>query len=201
MYHTQCDWCGKQIDTESEQYASAGIKIVTLEHGRFGGERVDEHEPTRFFHVTPLRSREEWDRLGLDVELRSAELGDCCYTRALRAIEGGDFDEPDAGLEWRLAPLGASISSAARSANQTPLSEPVAPDADLRTFIYTFAPSPRHKLLDACARLGITNLDQLDAMTDDEIIALEGWGMISCKKVRSFIAARNEAREKVSADA
>jgi hypothetical protein len=106
MFHTVCDWCRKSIKTGTEPYVRALIEIRTLERDRLN-KRVDETEPTRFFHCAPLRSRGEWDRLGLDIEVRSDELGDCCYTRALRAIEGGDFDAPDAGFEWRLLPVGA----------------------------------------------------------------------------------------------
>lgn len=110
MYHHACDWCGERINTTREQYVELAVEIVTLETERIREQRVRETEPTRFFHVTPLRSRDEWDRLGLDIEVRSDDLGDCCYTRALRAIEGNGFDEPDAGLEWRLVPVGATVS-------------------------------------------------------------------------------------------
>ncbi len=107
MYHHQCDWCGGVIRTSSEQYVRARIDIVT---GRKDYAKRDDNEtePSRFFHVAPRRSGDEWDRLG--IEVRSEEIGDCCYTRALKAIEAQGFDEPDAGLEWRLVPVGARLS-------------------------------------------------------------------------------------------
>jgi hypothetical protein len=108
MFHYQCDWCGERINAHRDQYVKASIEIVTHETDRLGREET-ETEPTRFFHVAPLRSSEEWNRLGLEV--RSEEIGDCCYTRALKAIEGRDFDAPDAGMEWRLVPVGARIEA------------------------------------------------------------------------------------------
>jgi len=107
MYHYQCDWCGEQIRVASEQHVRANIALVT-DQTDYRGKREEEAEPSRFFHVTPRRSRDEWDRLGLEV--RNEEIGDCCYTRALRAIEGSGWEEPDAGLEWRLVPVGARLT-------------------------------------------------------------------------------------------
>jgi hypothetical protein len=194
MYHYQCDWCGKRINEVSEQYVRANIRIVTTEVERFSGKRIDEVEPTRFFHVTPLRTRSEWDRLGLDIEVGSDKLGDCCYTRALRAIEGGDFDEPDAGLEWRLVPVGARILDTP-SRPRVPGGAPGCPDgvwADpgLAEFLGTLAPSPRHKMARALAEGGIETLGLVEELDDEELLALDGMGAITLAKLRSFIAAR-----------
>ncbi|MFZ2049532.1 MAG: hypothetical protein WAU69_01215 [Solirubrobacteraceae bacterium] len=109
MYQYECDWCGRRINPFREQYVEASIEIVTGEKD-YAGRAQNRVEPSRFFHVTPLRSREEWDRLGLELEVGSEEIGDCCYTRALRHIEPADLSEPDMGLEWRLVPVGARIS-------------------------------------------------------------------------------------------
>jgi hypothetical protein len=198
MYHYQCDWCGKQINTERKQYVKASISIVTLEKDRIREERVAQAEPTRFFHVTPLRSKDEWDRLGLDIEVGSDDLGDCCYTRALRAIEGHDFDEPDAGLEWRLMPIDGADEPVTqeRSGSRRPPAQPVDADADLEAFYFTLAPSQRHKLWGQFEAQGISDLDQLSAMSDDELIALDGVAWLTRCKIREFIAARDEARKK-----
>jgi hypothetical protein len=107
MYHYQCDWCGEQIRVSSEPYVRANIALVTNQTD-YRGKREEEAEPSRFFHVTPRRSRDEWDRLGLEV--KNEAISDCCYTRALRAIEGSGWEEPDAGLEWRLVPVGTRLS-------------------------------------------------------------------------------------------
>ncbi len=64
MFHYECDWCGEQIDVQREPLAKVEIKIVTLERDH-RGKRDEETEPSRFFHVSPLRSRDEWDRLGI----------------------------------------------------------------------------------------------------------------------------------------
>lgn len=68
-----------------------------------GDKDMARTEPTRFFHATKLRNLDEMDRLGIVLK---EDLGDCCYTRALRAIEGIAPDTPpDMGLEWRLMPI------------------------------------------------------------------------------------------------
>lgn len=192
MYHCECDWCRERIDTDKQQYVRASIKMVTGKSDSLG-RPDDETEPTRFFHVTPLRSRDEWDRLG--IEVRSNEIGDCCYTRALRAIEGGDFEAPDAGLEWRLMPVDGGGE---RGTTRQPR---VAADADLEAFFATLAPSPRHRLWGRFDRQGISTLEQLDAMTDDELLALEGVAWVTRCKIRAFIAARNEARKSTPKEA
>lgn len=104
MYRMHCDWCGDSIDTSREQYVRARIEVMTGKKD-YAGREETETEPTRFFHMEPLRTRDEWDRLGLQLEVR-VPVGDCCYTRMLRAIEPVADGEPaDAGLEWRLMPV------------------------------------------------------------------------------------------------
>jgi hypothetical protein len=196
MFRTECecDWCGEEIDTRRDQYVKARISVITgeLDHLR---RPVEEAEPTRFFHVTPRRSRDEWDRLGLEV--RSEAIGDCCYTRALRAIEGRGFDEPDAGMEWRLMPITARPERASygRQGSRIAPAEPVDADADLAAFLNTLVPPHGERLGHALAGEGITELDQLEAMSDGDLLLLKGVGLTLLRKLRAFLAARAEARE------
>jgi hypothetical protein len=184
MYRTECDWCHNQIHTSREQYVEVSIEVVTHETDHLQRPK-NEQEPTRFFHVAPRRSCDEWDRLGLEV--RSEDIGDCCYTRALRAIEGTDFDEPDAGFEWRLVPLvdGPLPAQAGDPRGRAGL------DDDLHAFLQTLAPSPRFKLRHALADAGITTLTLASELTDDELLAVNGIGPTLVRKLRAFVAQRN----------
>lgn len=186
MYRTECDWCHKKIRTSTEQYVEVSIEVVTRETDRLGRERNDD-EPMRFFHVAPRRTRDEWDRLGLEV--RSEEIGDCCYTRALRAIEGRDFGEPDAGHEWRLVPIaaGAAPLPTGQKAFDTGL------DDELWTFLCTLAPAPRFKLRDALAAVSIDTLTLVAELSDAELLAVNGIGPTLLRKLRAFIAERETA--------
>jgi hypothetical protein len=193
MYYYQCDWCGGQIDTQ-QPYAKANIKIVSASRDRLG-RREETVEPTRFFHANPLRSLDEWDRLG--IEVKDEGLSDCCYTRALNQIEGEpDSGTPDMGMEWRLVPVDAPVGET----RAAPTSKPVPADADLGDFLATLAPSPRHALSRTLERAGVDTLEGLEALTVDDLMEMPGIGWTTVKKIRAFIAARGEAsREKATA--
>ena len=70
----------------------------------------------------------------------------------------------------------------------------VAADADLDSFLATLKPSQRTTLRDRLSRQGIVSLDQLAAMSDDEMMALEGVAWKLRCKIRDFITARDEQR-------
>lgn len=108
MYHYECDWCHERIDVHRKPYVKVSIDVIGTTTD-YRGKREAQVEPARFFHAAPLRSRDEWDRLGLGLEVKDETLSDCCYTRALRAIEGDDFSAPDAGFEWQLVPVGSKV--------------------------------------------------------------------------------------------
>lgn len=194
MYYYLCDWCGKSISAGQETYVKAAIEIVNTSIGARGRPKTTT-EPARFFHVNPIRSRNEWDRLG--IEVKDESLGDCCYTRALKAIEGQpDWETPDMGMEWRLVPIGATIQEKAHRAVGQPEPLVVSPDAGLSELLATFTPSPRNALARALGNAGISTLEQLEAMSDDELMATPRIGWTTRTRIRAFIAARNEARSK-----
>jgi hypothetical protein len=185
MYHYQCDWCGESIDVKLP-YVRAAIEVVTTARSRLG-EREKVIEPTRFFHAHDLRGVEEFDRLG--IEVKDQNLGDCCYTRALRQIEGvGPDTLPDMGLEWRLVPVGAEIASPSprRSRKQPPPDGPWNPDAVISRFVLGLSPKVKH----AVRRARINTVEQIEGMSDEEILRLDGIGYGTLCKMRELVDAQ-----------
>ncbi len=185
MYRHECDWCGKRIDVHGEPYVKASIEIVNTSKD-WKGTREKRIEPTRFFHVTPLRSREEWNRLG--IEVKDESVGDCCYTRALKSIEGEpEGGTPDMGLEWRLVPVGARVSEGRRASREP--GKPVQLSDGVLEFLNTLAPAPRTALNRALRNSHLTTLDEIEEMGDSELMGIKGIGQTTVTKLRQYIAA------------
>jgi hypothetical protein len=191
MYRYQCDYCGEQIAVErGTPYIEARIQFITGNADRLGKPEM-LLEPSRFFHAHSVRGLEECDRLG--IEVNAEELGDCCYTRALRQLEGVPVTDPGAGLEWRLMPAGETAQEP-RHAGTTPPSRSVPPDADMAAFLATLAKAHRTRTQNALRRAGLHTLEQAAAASDDELMRAPGIGWTLRCKLRAFVAAREKSK-------
>ncbi len=193
-YQVKCDWCEAPVHL-NDDHAVLDVVVNRRKEVRsiLDQKWAKEARPTLHFCVEP---RESTDRMGL-VETEGEP--DDCYQRAMAAIHLRPTERPDMGMEWRLAPVGAVVSDPVTAdeahGNRTPTPMPVPPDADLKTFLATLAPSPRSALGRALRRQGVSSLEQIDAMSDDELMALAGVGWKTRCDVRSFLAARAAARD------
>jgi len=104
-YYTECNWCG--ADLKGRDHASLPVKVKRQRRGRLDAHWAEEVRPTLHFCVADDGA--DYDRLGLD---RPDGDADCCFTRALAAINGTSLEAPDMGLEWRLVPVGATVNEA-----------------------------------------------------------------------------------------
>jgi hypothetical protein len=121
---------------------------------------------------------------------------DGCAPRLLALLDANPDGPVDMGMEWRLVPIGEQLDrrGGARPGSFAPAPEPVRADADLDAFLGTLARSSTVRTSNAFRRQGISTLEQLDSMTDDELLALEGVSWKIRGKIRAFIAARNAAQ-------
>lgn len=191
MYHYECDWCGEPIKVEKEPFVKASITLVTTKRRDYSSKREEYAEPTRFFHAHDLRSVDEFDRLGIEVKHES--LGDCCYTRALRQIEGVAPDTPpDMGLEWRLVPINEPQGEAAARDSVNRLS--TGPDAELEDFLATLSPSWKTRIGNALQRAKVSTLDQLALLSPSEITRISEMGFGTFQRLMVFIEERERAR-------
>jgi hypothetical protein len=172
----ECDWCRQPIE--------AGTPYVAVEvDGKVEGRDVGG--PARVYC-----GRRDGDR--------------SCAGRLLALLDANPGGPVDMGMEWRLVrigdearpPRGRRRGARPRSITTPPAS--VQADADLNAFLGTLTAGSAGRTRHACARQGISTLEQLDALTDDELIEIAGVGSDTRAKIRQFIAARNAAREQVT---
>jgi hypothetical protein len=161
----ECDWCRKPIE--------AATPYVTIEiDGKVRGGR-DVGGAARVFCGDGMGDRS-------------------CGERLLALLDGNPGGPVDMGMEWRLVPIGATVDAPrAPVANAPPIA--VSSDSDLWDFLATLTPSPRHKLSKALALAGITALDEVAALSDDDLMAIDGVGWKTRCALRAFIAARKAA--------
>ena len=182
-----CDWCG--ADLYSRDYAELIVTVKRRRTGILDAKWAQEARPTLHFCVGAELDREGRNRMGLPDE---EDAGDGCFERAVRAVRGTRTATPDMGLKWRLPPVGVKVEDRRPSAAPP---APVAPDADLASFLAPLAPQPRAALKRALRAAGVATLDQLDAMTDDELMDMPGVGWTTRTKIRDFLARRTAAQE------
>jgi hypothetical protein len=175
-YYIECDWCGARL--HDGDYAELPVTIKRRRSNALDGRWAEETKPTRFFCVAPEPDREGRNRMGL--QPAEEETSDSCYERALRTIKGTKASTPDMGMEWRLVPIGAAIKEAKPKA-------PVVLEDDLREFLRTLAPKCRRAL--PCA--GIKSFAQVEAMSDEELLCVDGVGWATLRRLREFLEARN----------
>lgn len=173
-YVIHCDWCGAAL-YECDR-AKLPVTIDRFKANPLERRWAEETKPTLFFCVDD----------------ENGSPGGC-FERALRAIRGTGGVPPDMGMEWRLVPVGATVIP---TTGDLVLDEVacVQADSNLEEFLNTLAPSPQRKLHRALSRAGISTLEQIEEMTDDEFVAIRECGWTLCRKVRKFIAARDIAR-------
>jgi hypothetical protein len=200
-YYVTCNWCGESIGHD-EDCATVPVEIKRRNKSRgiLDREWAKEVRPTLHFHVSELEDR---DRMGLSAELNDEP--DCCYMRAMAVVKGRGTETPDMGMEWRLVPVDDDVSTTVDTAstvagakghgNRTPAPVQVQADADLDALLATLAPSPRAALDRAFRRADISTLEQIEAMSDDDLMAINGIGWTTRCKIRTFLADRAAARD------
>jgi hypothetical protein len=168
----ECDWCRQPI--------KAGTPYVTIEiDGKAGGRDVGG--PARVFCGDGETS---------------------CAGRLLALLDANPEGPVDMGMAWQLVPVGTdgtggrSGRSGRYAGNRTPAPVPVRRDAELDDFLGTLAPSCRNALSRALRRQDVSSLDQVAAMSDDDLLEIQGVGWKTRTVLRTFIAARGAAREK-----
>jgi hypothetical protein len=182
-YIITCDWCGEHIDNETD-CARLPITIQRRRRNALDAKWAEETKPTLFFCVDP------------SINEASGSPGGC-FEHAMRAIAGTPTEMPDMGMEWRLVPVGATADIEQHGrwrGNRTPAPAPVTAEADLTAYLSTLAPSPAAALRRALQRAEVLTLDQVDAMSDDDLLAIKGVSWATRCKLRAFLAARAVAR-------
>lgn len=198
-YRTHCDWCGAYLAHDADR----AVMPVTIEHPRGKGTLdarwAEETKATRHFCAAPKDTdldRHGRNRMGLTPD----DAPDCCYERAIAAIKGRELSDPGMGMEWRLMPVvdtEASLKPAAKPSPKVPdppkdlgqlvLFASREITAELHHIILTRLPTARKFVL---PRAGITSLDQVAAMSDDELLALDGVGHGILRELRQAIRER-----------
>jgi hypothetical protein len=196
MYHYECDYCGGRINAGDVPYVRARIAFITGNQDRFG-EQEELIEPTRFFHAHSVRGLEECDRLG--IEVNAEKLGDCCYTRALKQLEGVPVTDPGVGMEWRLLPVGHE----GREDREARLNgEPIWDKAHKHPWPreeFSFLRSPARVFPGDLRSLGIETFGDLrGAIESGELRQVRGIGQktfeLFKRETEAFLAAREKAQ-------
>lgn len=198
-YRTHCDWCGAHLAYEDDQ----AIMPVTIYHRRGKGaldaKWAEEVGVTRHFCAAPKSE-----------DGRPQGSGDKCYDRAIAAVKGTPVSDPGLGMEWRLVPIEgeeqpatvAEPAAAADDGNAALVATPPTGDpADVVAFEDTRVTRELHEVLTtrlpskrrgALPRAGIVSLDQVAVMSDDELLAIEGIGRGTLRRLREAVAERSD---------
>ena len=188
-YRTHCDWCGKHLAYEDDQ----AVMPVTIYHRRGRGAMdakwAEETSVTRHFCARP--------KAGGDGPVDDRER---CYDRAIAAIKGTAVSDPGLGMEWRIVPIGegapAPLPPPVRAPG-VPVPPLTGPELDV-AFAGTRVTRELHALLEqfpskrqrVLPRAGIVSLDQVVAMTDAQLLAIDGVGKGMLARLREAVAAR-----------
>jgi hypothetical protein len=190
-YRTHCDWCGEHLSYEDDQ----AIMPVTIYHRRGKGaldaKWAEEVGVTRHFCAAP--KAEDGRRQG---------SGNKCYDRAIAAIKGTVVGDPGMGMEWRLVPVGGEEEPvAAAEGDAAPVATPPTGDpADVVVFDDVRVTRELHEVLTtrlppkrrgALPKAGVVSLDQVAVMSDDELLAIDGIGRGSVRRLREAVADRD----------
>jgi hypothetical protein len=197
-YHTECDWCGAWLGEEADQ---ATMRITIYHRGGRGtldAKWAEETGVTRHFCAAPSEDTYHGhNRMGL---VPDAHL-DCCYERAIAAITGTKLAEPGLGMEWRLVGVSDAAEpphTASKPAPKVP--PPLTCDSDCTLqFAGKEITAELHEVIEtrlatsywyALPAAGIVSLDQVAAMTDDELLAIDRVGHGTVKALRQAIRER-----------
>jgi hypothetical protein len=188
-YRTHCDWCGTHLAYEDDQ----AIMPVTIYHRRGKGaldaKWAEEVGVTRHFCARPKGGA-------------AADERERCYDRAVAAIKGTPISDPGLGMEWRIVPVAdgepAPHAKAERAAG-VPAPPATAPGEivafagthvtrELHEAVLRELPAKRRRVL---PRAGIVSLDQAAAMTDEQLLAIDGVGNGTLRRLREAILRRD----------
>lgn len=164
-YYIECDWCGASL--HKREHATLEVKVKRIRETTLKELWAAETKPTRHLCVTPKRHDDELDRMGLSGLVEDGEPS--CYERAIAAIRGREVTPPDMGLEWRLV-----------RTPESPQPRPVIAD-DLQAVLAKLVPKVRYAL----PRAGITTLEQVTEMTDEQLLRLDGVGQGTVDALRA----------------
>lgn len=177
-YRVHCNWCGTAL--YKAEHATLTVRIERRGDTRLRTAWAEEGRPTLHFCVA---SKLDTNRMGL--EEWEDDDGDSCFTRALAFIDGRGTETPDMGMEWRLVPIGTPVEETPqfrRGGPQTPTSP------ELREILHALVPKCQYAL----PRAGISTIEQVEAMTDEELLSLPEVGHYTVRKLREAIAAKRE---------
>jgi hypothetical protein len=173
----ECDWCHQAIPPGTP-YITIEIDGKAVRKG--GGEAQEVFAPARVYCGSGDGERN-------------------CAERLLALLDANPGGPVDMGMEWRLVAVDGEPErpTRARAGDFRPAPEPVAADADLQTFIDSFNAGMHIKLRRAFEGAGYTTLDQLSAVTAEELMAINGIGWTTVTRLRNYVAERDAAREVV----
>jgi hypothetical protein len=188
-YRTHCDWCGEHLAHEDDQ----AVMPVTIYHRRGKGaldaKWAEETGITRHFCARPKGE--------------AADKRDRCYERAVAAVKGTPVSDPGLGMEWRIVPVVEGDLAPARATSARAPGVPAPPAADpsqivefadthvtreLHDAIVDRLPAKRQRVL---PQAGIVSLDQVAAMSDEQLLAIEGIGRGTLGKLREAVESRD----------
>jgi hypothetical protein len=196
-YRTHCDWCGGHLAYEEDR----AVMPVTIYHRKSRGlpeaKWIEETCVMRHFCVVP--KGDDGDGRGR-AELAAAGCPDTCYDRAIAAITGTKLSDPGMGMEWRMMSVdGGEQRPAIEGAPAAPVpaldpDEIVSLDGarvtrELRDVIVERLPPKGRRAL---PRAGIASLDQVAAMTDDQLLAIDGVGRRALQALRQAVGDRDD---------
>jgi hypothetical protein len=135
--------------------------------------------------------REDTDRGGRNrAGLVPEDSFDRCYDRAIAAIEGTKLSDPGMGMEWRLMPVGDNKSppTAATSDPGTYRED----DRDLSMYHVGAVDTDRglsYGTRSVLSNAGLLWIDELDAMSDRDLVRVRGIGNKRLTEVRRMLDA------------
>jgi hypothetical protein len=186
-YRTHCDWCGTHLAHEDDQ----AVMPVTVYHRRGKGaldaKWAEETGVTRHFCAHHK-----------DEDLTEPGRRASCYERAIAAVRGTPLSDPGMGMEWRMMPVADDqpvepvAEAATVPAPAGALVDPVAfadthVTRELHDVILGRLPVNKRRVLPRC---GIVSLDQVAAMSDDELLAIDGIGRRTLMVLREAVDDR-----------
>lgn len=200
-YRTHCDWCNTHLGYEDD-YAELR---VTIHHragkGALDAKWAEEVDVTRHFCAGP---KEDTDRGGRNRAgmVPDRDL-DSCYARAIAAVTGTELADPGMGMEWRLMPIADEAPPKTEDPGKRPKAgikaAIPAPPADPNEIVLFAGREITAELLQALMGVasgyrevlplaGIVSLDQIVAMSDSELLAIDRVGPRMISALREAIA-------------
>ena len=192
-YRVHCNWCGKQLFRED-----MAVLEITVERRAAASRRerdwAQEKRPTLHFCVG---ENLDTNRMGMS-DMR-VDDPDSCFTRALAAVNGRKTEQPNMGLEWRLMRVSDPTANEPASKPAVKIPDPPEDPGELVRFGGEMITAGLHHVIETritparkftLTRAGITSLDQVAAMSDDELLKIDGLGHGILRELRQAIRER-----------